>query len=212
MPQISTRKCKFCQKVIPKDKRKDAVFCSFDCKDKNKRIKHKDQTNAYQRGYYAKKKQDPNWYDEHKEKRKVSYYKNRDKEIESAKKWSKDNYARILKHRQENYYPVLKERRLLLKMEVFSVYSKRISNSDIPCCACCGENSHIDFLALDHIEGRKSMNHKRNVDTGHRLRTWAKKNNYPDGLQVLCHNCNTAKGENGICPHQNLQDVSIKDL
>ena len=35
--------------------------------------------------------------------------------------------------------------------------SKHLSKSDIPCCRCCGEKSHIEFLSLDHIAGRKEM-------------------------------------------------------
>ena len=28
-----------------------------------------------------------------------------------------------------------------------------------------------------------------------------RKNNYPEGFQVLCSNCNFAKGKYGSCPH-----------
>jgi hypothetical protein len=28
------------------------------------------------------------------------------------------------------------------------------------------------------------------------------KNNFPDGFQVLCHNCNMSIGLYGYCPHQ----------
>lgn len=34
------------------------------------------------------------------------------------------------------------------------------------------------------------------------FREWQRKNNYPKGFQVLCHNCNLAKGFYGKCPHQ----------
>lgn len=44
-------------------------------------------------------------------------------------------------------------------------------------CQCCGETDHR-FLTLDHINGRK------------------------DKFQILCFNCNCAKGIYGICPHQ----------
>ena len=166
-----------------------------------RRKNEREKNNQYQKELYKKKKTDPVWYEKHKSKRKMSYYKNREREIKSSTEWYKKNKTRALQVRKKNY-PRLTEKRQQLKIEVFTVYSKKVSNSDVPCCACCGEKSHIDFLALDHVKNRKSLNHKRNVDTGHRLRLWAKKNDYPDTLQVLCHNCNTAKGENGICPHQ----------
>ena len=31
---------------------------------------------------------------------------------------------------------------------------------------------------------------------------WLKRNDYPPGFQVLCHNCNWAKHALGRCPHQ----------
>jgi len=34
------------------------------------------------------------------------------------------------------------------------------------------------------------------------LYRWLQKNNYPDWFQVLCHNCNSAKGEFEICTHE----------
>lgn len=30
---------------------------------------------------------------------------------------------------------------------------------------------------------------------------WIKKNGFPDSVQVLCWNCNCAKGIYGYCPH-----------
>jgi hypothetical protein len=30
-------------------------------------------------------------------------------------------------------------------------------------------------------------------------------NEFPDGFQVLCHNCNLAKGYYGECPHNSLK-------
>ena len=37
-----------------------------------------------------------------------------------------------------------KEKKDNVKMEVYLHYSKIHSNSDIPCCRCCGLNSHIE--------------------------------------------------------------------
>ena len=38
-----------------------------------------------------------------------------------------------------------------LKREVFTVYSKKLSKSNKACCNCCGENTSLDFLCMDHI-------------------------------------------------------------
>ncbi len=42
-----------------------------------------------------------------------------------------------------------------LRYLVLQTYSKRLSNSEIPCCKCCHLNTHIAFLAVDHIAGKK---------------------------------------------------------
>ena len=71
-----------------------------------------------------------------------------------------------------------------------------------PYCACCKEN-HIQFLALDHINGGGSA-HMRSIPGGGGTSfiMWLRRNNFPPGFQVLCHNCNCAKGFYGSCPHQ----------
>jgi len=100
------------------------------------------------------------------------------------------------------------------RLKILQVYSKRLSNSDVPCCKCCGKNSHIDFLSIDHIIGRVEMNSVPElVNLGYSsklhpdsLKKWIVDNNFPKGFQILCHNCNTAKGlkdNNNKCPMKN---------
>ena len=91
-----------------------------------------------------------------------------------------------------------------LKLEVYSVYSKRQSNSEIPCCRCCGENSYIEFLTVDHIDGRANLPKKEQKLYAEKITSWLKRNHYPEGFQILCHNCNSAKGNSvdNKCPHE----------
>ena len=97
-----------------------------------------------------------------------------------------------------------------IRLKVLQYYSKHLSKSDIPCCRCCGEKSHIGFLALDHIAGRKEMDSESGlVKLGYSssmvktvLSNWIIKNNFPKGFQILCHNCNQAKAVYGKCPHE----------
>ncbi len=89
-----------------------------------------------------------------------------------------------------------------LKLEVFAIYSKRHSNSDIPCCRCCGESSDVKFLAVDHMDGRKHLPEKEQKLGGMKIYEWLMKNSYPNGFQILCHNCNCTKGIFGSCPHE----------
>ena len=71
-------------------------------------------------------------------------------------------------------------------------------------CACCGED-WIGFLCLDHIDGGGTQ-HRAEIlkETGNKsLHHWLKRHNFPEGFQVLCANCNMAKGsKNKKCIHQ----------
>lgn len=79
-----------------------------------------------------------------------------------------------------------------IKKKVISYYGSK--------CVCCGE-SNIIFLVIDHIEGGGTEHRKKETGWGTQFYYWLIKNNYPEGFQVLCHNCNFAK-RLGICPHK----------
>lgn len=69
-------------------------------------------------------------------------------------------------------------------------------------CVCCGISNPV-FLSLDHIENNGSKHRKTVGKRAANFYTWLEENNYPPGLQVMCHNCNHGKFINGgICPHQ----------
>jgi 5-methylcytosine-specific restriction endonuclease McrA len=88
--------------------------------------------------------------------------------------------------------------RMRLKYEVLSYYA----DNGIPICARCGETDP-DVLVLDHInddgaEQRKKLNIASRDSNGGAIRGQRsyeayKKSGYPDGLQILCANCNTKK-------------------
>lgn len=97
-----------------------------------------------------------------------------------------------------------KEHNHKLKLEIFEVYGGAK-------CACCGENKHHSFLAIDHIKGNGSA-HRRSLNMpsgGYRFYSWLKRDGYPKGYQVLCHNCNVAKAIMGECPHKSLLADSV---
>jgi len=69
-------------------------------------------------------------------------------------------------------------------------------------CACCGESEPC-FLAIDHIEGNGNSHRRKIGKWGSGFFKWLIKNDFPDGFQILCHNCNMGKHLNGgVCPHQ----------
>ncbi|OGD53431.1 hypothetical protein A3K80_00500 [Candidatus Bathyarchaeota archaeon RBG_13_38_9] len=58
-------------------------------------------------------------------------------------------------------------------------------------CNCCDEKRK-DFLTIDHIE----QPHKVGIHLyGERLYRYIIRNNFPEGFQVLCWNCNCLKGK-----------------
>jgi hypothetical protein len=125
------------------------------------------------------------------------------KEAERRRKYQEENEDFIKERQKSPEYKETKRQYLQkIKFQVFSVYSKRLSKSKIPCCNCCGENSHIEFLSIDHIEGRKHLSKEIKSLTGIKIYHYLRKNRYPKGYQVLCFNCNSAKGLFGQCPHE----------
>lgn len=81
-------------------------------------------------------------------------------------------------------------------------------------CACCGE-TESKFLSIDHVNN-DGAKHRKEIWTsasrrssGSHLYRWIIKNNYPDGFQLLCMNCNHGKSRNdGICPHKTASKIS----
>ncbi len=115
-------------------------------------------------------------------------------------KWHEENKEYEQKYREENRderNDKTKKTRLTEKNKVLTYYSK----NNFPECVCCGEKSNLIFLTLDHKEGRKNVTHKKRLG-GKDLYTWIIKNNFPSGYQTLCHNCNSAKSDSEMCPHQ----------
>ena len=157
--------------------------------------------------------------DEHKAKdrkrRQTPEYKAKEKIRNQQPKRKKANLVRQRKAYQENpeIRAEFKKNRDTNRLKLLQMYSKRHSNSNIPCCRCCGENFHVDFLEIDHISGIKQMDSEPEfVKLGYKskmtttaLVKWLLKNNSPEGFQILCKNCNQAKGmkkNNNQCPHE----------
>lgn len=69
-------------------------------------------------------------------------------------------------------------------------------------CKCCGE-SRPQFLSMDHIHGGGNKHRRESRLTNSTdLFLWIVRHGFPSTFQVLCHNCNLAKGFYGRCPHE----------
>ncbi len=66
-------------------------------------------------------------------------------------------------------------------------------------CECCGEN-RLEFLAIDHRNG--GGREERKTVSIYQILRKIQDENYPKEYRVLCHNCNSALGFYGYCPHK----------
>ena len=118
-----------------------------------------------------------------------SWYKNTSNErLKYAKKWYANNREKIIK---QKVFSNLKARRLA-RLDCIKHYSDGKN-----CCECCGEN-HLEFLAIDHISGGGGKHRKKLKEY---LPLVLKRQGYPKGYRILCHNCNMSLGFYGYCPH-----------
>ena len=135
-----------------------------------------------ERGYYER------WYQKNKE-RISSYHKRYRLEHGDTIKayqrtWYRKNRDRLLqkaKKYQEQWYDAL-------RAEVLSHYS----TEGIIACIACGEE-RFPCLSIDHVKDN-GAEHRRELGKGGRnFYRWLKEQNYPEGYQTLCMNCQFVK-------------------
>jgi hypothetical protein len=93
------------------------------------------------------------------------------------------------KQNKEECKRKVREKRVLLHKAVYDYYG--------PNCRCCDE-SESTFLQIDHIN---NDGYKHRKEIGPDLIKWLVKNDFPEGFQVLCANCNWSKRFGGVCIH-----------
>lgn len=121
------------------------------------------------------------------------------------------DYRRNREHKknQQQLREMDRQRDARSKQEVMSHYGAK--------CACCGEGN-LAFLTIDHINGNGSQHRIKVIGIrsgGRKFYRWLKAQGYPSEFQVLCMNCNFAKGHYGICPHNKgllTDEVKEEDL
>lgn len=113
---------------------------------------------------------------------------------EESRKRAREHFA---KHRVK-YLKNNRERYARKRLEVIARYGGR--------CKCCGETESA-FLTLDHVNNDGSQ-HRKVVRPGS-LVTWIIRKGFPKTIQILCFNCNCAKGFYGVCPH--TLSTSVQD-
>ena len=191
--------CKYCHKEFQAEHwRKVAKFCSTTCYHRSKT----GWSQKYGRSVCEKshcigtvharkmcKRHYENWQTQNYNHRHPGnamkwYWKNRDRLLLERRTSTKNrDYQRDLRARY--------------KLDVLSYYTTDINGK--PVCGKCGFDD-IRALCLDHInndgqEHREMMSGKKHGrgSSGNAAYRWIKKNNYPNGFQVLCANCNMIK-------------------
>jgi predicted restriction endonuclease len=146
-----------------------------------------------------------------KQKRHKYYVKHRDIILSQCKEYAKThkkprhrevynkNFYRTHKKYFEEYYLEHKTEHDLYSKAYTFLIRKKVLNHYGHRCACCGERRY-EFLSIDHINGGGNK-HRKEIGNG-KIYLWLIKNSYPEGFQVLCCNCNQAKGHYGYCPHE----------
>jgi len=120
-------------------------------------------------------------------------YRKRNKEVivARAKIWYQQHREEVKKQRlgqKEERARLNRQWRLDLKIEVLTYYG----NGECSCITC-GER-RIPCLSIDHIDNN-GCEHRRQLfgKPSNSIYYWLKKNNYPEGYQTLCMNCQFVK-------------------
>ena len=153
--------------------------------------------NAKKDGYASackecKSKDDKDYLERNKDKAKIRkheyYLKNKDEITAKVNCYIKSNRV---KHNQWG-----KVSRVRLKTEMFGYYC----DGKIK-CKHCGEDE-IGLLTIDHVNGGGNKHRKENGinGAGYNFYCLLKRNNYPNGFQVLCWNCQFKKRLKEIAP------------
>ncbi len=128
---------------------------------------------------------------ENKDKRRERYSKNPQPSRDYSRIYRLNNKEKVTQqvNKRVKKYNKLKREKIILKY----------TNGKLQ-CNCCNVTG-IEFLCIDHInnDGNKQRKEFKSISSFY---SWIIKNNYPDTLQILCWNCNSAKQIYGICPHK----------
>ncbi len=95
--------------------------------------------------------------------------------------------AERMKRWRERHPHIEREKHLKLKIEVLTFYG-----NDKLACVVCGEN-RLACLSIDHIDGGGNKQRKGSLHSPTGFYRWLKRNEYPNGYQTLCMNCQFVK-------------------
>lgn len=139
------------------------------------------------------------WRETHKEQVKQAHKKWQQSEkgkatcVRLARGWRQKHPERSRQIKLEGYYRHREENLLRMREWGQKVKKEVLTHYGNDKCACviCRE-SRLACLSIDHID-KNGYEHRKKVGAGSRLYRWLIKNNYPEGFQTLCMNCQFIK-------------------
>jgi len=115
--------------------------------------------------------------------------KNKDK----VREWNRASCQR-----RKSYFVTWREKHRMANREATKRYHERLKvevlthyGNGVFACVKCGEN-RFPCLSIDHINGGGTI-HREVTGHGSKMYRWLKKNDYPEGYQTLCMNCQWIK-------------------
>ena len=110
-----------------------------------------------------------------------------------------DSHRFARKTHSKTYHSKYQERQNRVTLENYHKLRKRVLDMYGHTCVCCSVIGD-GFLALDHVHNDGKEH--RALRGKHGVYRDAVAEYRPDRFQILCHNCNIAKSNNGgVCPH-----------
>lgn len=122
--------------------------------------------------------------------------RNKEKLREYMREYSRTHRKQANEGAKKNY-PKYKENKREYQRELTNRYKNQFLEMYGNACSCCGETI-FDFLTIEHKQGQMKATRR----TGLVAYRDAVKEYRPDSYEVLCWNCNCAKGKLGYCPHK----------
>lgn len=195
--------CQYCQKpfdILPCDaKRRQPKYCSVSCYQQSR--SGWDESQGYsvcEKDGCAGKVYARRMCHQHYAQWQINRYHHTHEG--SSTRWYWKNKELIHEKRQkvsQEFNAHQRNQRRSLKKDILSHYSTDETKN--PLCAWCGFTD-IRALCLDHIDndGETHREALSGLPRGHGasgsvMYRWVKKNQYPEGFQVLCANCNLIK-------------------
>ena|SRR3990167_659450 len=119
-------------------------------------------------------------------KRRAAHARYRAADPERFRQHGRKGSARYRERHKEKTATANRAYLLSIRLQAIDVYSHGTF-----ACRHCGYDT-VEALCIDHLNDDGKF-HRTLTGAGPSFWLWLKRNTYPDGFQVLCHNCNFLK-------------------